>query len=203
MFWGWDVFPLLFLYWFENIIIGCFNLLRMLILEPRNVGLWIQKIFGLPFFAVHFGGFTAIHGIFVIAIFGGEQYLDLSADFPGPDLLLRIIRDFQLTVPIALFTVSHGISFFNNYLRKGERRLATLPAMVYSPYRRIIVMHLTLLFGGGLMLVKGSPTWGLVVLIGLKIVLDLVAHLRERWRMGRPVSPTEPVTQSFGAGSGS
>ncbi len=183
MYWDWRVFPILFLYWFENIIIGLMNVLRMLVIDPRDRGLWIEKIFAVPFFTVHYGGFTAFHGLFVIAIFAGDQYPNLDAAFPGPELVLRVTGDYRLTAPIVLLTVSHALSFVSNYLRRGEYRLATLTSMVYSPYRRILVMHATLIFGGFLMLESGSPAAGLAVLVGLKIVLDLAAHLRERWRM--------------------
>ena len=51
-----------------------------------------------------------------------------------------------------------------------------------EPYSRIIFMHLVIIFGGGLTLVLGEPTPVLLLVIGVKILLDVRAHLREHRR---------------------
>ncbi len=48
-----------------------------------------------------------------------------------------------------------------------------------APYGRIILMHLTILFGGWLILALGAPILALVLLIVLKIVSDVRAHDKE------------------------
>ena len=58
---GWQVFPLVLLYWLENVVVGGFNVLRMLSARPRDGVRWVAKAFLVPFFVVHFGLFTATH----------------------------------------------------------------------------------------------------------------------------------------------
>ena len=48
-----------------------------------------------------------------------------------------------------------------------------------QPYGRVVVLHLTILLGGFAAMLLGSPLWALLLLIGLKIALDLKAHLKE------------------------
>jgi hypothetical protein len=48
-----------------------------------------------------------------------------------------------------------------------------------EPYRRIVVMHITIIFGGWFILALGAPAWALVLLVGLKTGVDLAAHRRE------------------------
>ena len=48
-----------------------------------------------------------------------------------------------------------------------------------APYGRIILMHVTIIFGGWLILALGAPILALVLLIGLKIVSDARAHHKE------------------------
>jgi hypothetical protein len=67
-------------------------------------------------------------------------------------------------------------------LGEGEYRRASLDKLMFQPYGRIAVLHLTILGGGILMLALDSPTVGLVLLVILKIGLDLSAHLKERRR---------------------
>src|ERR1041384_8782002 len=56
LFFGWKVFPLILLYWLENVIVGGFNVLRMLTANPDSPVSWLGKAFLIPFFCVHFGG---------------------------------------------------------------------------------------------------------------------------------------------------
>jgi hypothetical protein len=76
--------------------------------------------------------------------------------------------------------VSHGISFVHNYLVGGEFRRAGVQSLMTQPYGRIVVLHVTILLGGFLMMALKSPALGLVLLVVLKILLDLRAHLAER-----------------------
>ena len=47
------------------------------------------------------------------------------------------------------------------------------------PYGRIILMHVTIIFGGWLVLALGAPVMALVLLIVLKIISDVRAHDKE------------------------
>src|SRR4051794_13280890 len=46
----WEVFPLMFLFWSENVIVGVFNVLKMLVNQPASPAIWIGKLFVIPFF---------------------------------------------------------------------------------------------------------------------------------------------------------
>jgi hypothetical protein len=190
LFLEWDVFTILFLFWAENVIIGVFNMLRMAAASPPgNVTNQALKIFLIPFFVVHYGGFCFVHGVFVIALFGGGFQ---GLDFPNP--FARLAEDFTgtLAFPLLGLAVSHGISFFDNYLRGGEFRRTTVDKLMHQPYARIVVLHLTITAGGLLVEALGSPAIALALLVVLKTVVDLVAHRRERRKFA--ATAQEPLT---------
>ena len=56
------------------------------------------------------------------------------------------------------------------------------------PYGRIIVLHVTIIFGAALIQWLGSPVSMLVVLVATKILLDLRLHLAERDHFQNPVA---------------
>jgi hypothetical protein len=85
---------------------------------------------------------------------------------------------------VAGLIVSHGVSFVFNFLRASEYRRADLASLMFQPYARIVVLHVTLLASGFVLLLMRSPVFGLVILLALKTVLDLRAHLRERRKFG-------------------
>ena len=75
--------------------------------------------------------------------------------------------------------ISHGLSFFQNFINRGEYRERTVKDQMSEPYSRIIFMHLVIIFGGGLTLVLGDATPVILLIIGLKILFDVRAHLKE------------------------
>ena len=178
LFFHWEVFPLMFLFWSENVIIGAFNVLKMVLANPRSPVGWIGKVFTIPFFCVHYGMFTFVHGVLVIGLFDGG--LRPRAGFPNLETFWQIAHENHLGWAILGLAVSRGISFVTNYLGNGEYREASLQQLMQQPYGRILVLHLSILFGGFLMMALHSPVWGLLLLVGLKIVIDLRGHFAER-----------------------
>jgi hypothetical protein len=69
----------------------------MLSVPPYDRKTWGTKAFMVPFFCVHYGLFTAVHGGFLMALFGG--YGQDAAPFPGPAIAASI-RQFGLVLPV-------------------------------------------------------------------------------------------------------
>jgi hypothetical protein len=175
--WDWNVFALIALFWMENVIVGVFFVLRMLLADPRDPALWAAKLFLVPFFCFHYGMFTAIHGTFVFAMFGDRN---LRAD--GLNVLEPFVRaatDYGLWLAVGVLVASHLFSFLWNYLWRGEYRSVQLMRLMMQPYGRVVVLHVAIILGGIAALALGSPVWALLVLLALKIGLDLKAHLKE------------------------
>lgn len=76
--------------------------------------------------------------------------------------------------------MSHAISFYVNFIGRREYLDGTLQKLMGEPYKRIMVMHVTIIFGGFLAMALGSPLPALMLLIVLKIGADARAHVRER-----------------------
>jgi hypothetical protein len=177
---GWEVFPIILLFWFENVVIGFYNALKMAFARPADVGRWIGKVFMIPFFSFHYGMFCFVHGIFVVVLFG--RGATESLDNPGVAMFVGALAGAGVTwAAVALF-LSHGFSFAWNYVGKGEYRRATLENLMKQPYARVVVLHVVIIASGFLVMALGVPAIGLVLLVLLKIGVDLTAHLKERSR---------------------
>lgn len=174
---GWQVFPVLLLFWMENVVVGVFNVLKMLLASPAEGKSWAAKVAMIPFFCFHYGIFTAVHGIFVIVVFGG--YLELGADFPQGNVLFQVISDYQIGWAFLALVLSHTISFVLNYIGKGEYKRANLNELMGQPYSRVVLLHVTIIIGGFLASFLSSPAFALLFLILLKTFIDIQAHLRE------------------------
>jgi hypothetical protein len=134
------------LFWLENVSIGFFNVLKILISQPKNTGNWLGKLFFVPFFIFHYGMFTAVHGIFVIILFGSKT-IHFSG-FPNASDFIQVIQMSKLSLAALMMFLSHGFSFLWNYVAKKEYEKIGIKTLMIKPYGRIIVLHVTIIFGG-------------------------------------------------------
>jgi hypothetical protein len=176
LFLDWSVFALMALFWMENVVIGVFFILRMICAHPDDLDGWGWKLFLVPFFCFHYGIFTAVHGGFVFALFGGADY---GFEMPPLKSALRAAQEQLLWLPLAALVASHLFSFGWNYLYRGEFRTVNALRLMLAPYARVVVLHLALIVGGFGLMALGSPLWALLLLLALKIGLDMQAHVKE------------------------
>jgi hypothetical protein len=183
LFFGWSVWSILVIYWLENGIVGVINVLKMSTAagddaqgmsatftvngQPATA---MTKAALIPFFLVHYGIFWFVHGIFVLTL---PAFLSLTSDVP-----------IQLTFGPVLFAaiglaISHGLSFWWNFLHGGEYRRVTPAGLMFAPYRRLVALHLTIIFGAMAVMFTGAPAAAVAILVGIKTAIDVALHLTE------------------------
>jgi uncharacterized membrane protein len=189
--WGWNTFILLALYWSENLVIGLFTVFKMLLVPRQNAGS-PSKIAAAVFFCFHYGMFTLVHGMFIFLVFSGDFFNEPSSS--DSVSFWSKVMDYQLYWPVLALLISHGVSFFNNYLGNGEYRKSNLNNLMQQPYGRVVVLHITIIFSGFLLDFLNSPVIGMVLLIMIKTVIDIRAHLMQHERYNKP-APEEVVVK--------
>lgn len=177
VFLGWRLSDVMVLYWAESAVIGFWNLVKILV-----IGRWLGVFAGV-FFLGHFGGFMAVHFLFIYTIF--IEGVGSGGAAGGGELAAVGQMFLRLWPALAALFVSHGLSFWLNFLGRAEYRGKTVNRQMSEPYRRIVFMHLVLIFGGGLALVLGDTAPVLLLVIALKIAVDIRAHRREHDRPPR------------------
>ncbi|MCA8969028.1 MAG: hypothetical protein KDC95_04570 [Planctomycetes bacterium] len=198
-----EVRQVLVLYWAESAIIGVFTILKILtasamdeqqidgdgestpsIRQSRDGFAVVRRLFLSAFFCVHFGGFMFVHAMFLTAFF--SMGTSLSSMHGGPlgglSALIETLEPVRLGV-VGLF-VSHAISFVVHWWIGGERHDVDASRVFASPYKRIIVMHVTIVLGGFAIALLGAPLALVAILVIIKTVIDAVAHTREHRLQG-------------------
>lgn len=184
-----DVF---LVYWFENFVIWACTIVKLRTVEDGRThsmatanGQLMPPSFDATFFALHYGIFTAVHGVFsiIIAVMTG-----ISGAW------------WALLLTMVAITASHLVSLAVNWFGNDERLHTTAGIVMFLPYPRMIVLHVGVILGFFFAL---GGTWGsydgeataVAVLCGLKTVVDLGLHLTERWIYARGVRLTRGVVE--------
>lgn len=196
IFLNWNPYMILFIYWGESIIIGIFNSLKMLISGAIENGRFSPSGFagaaGLcAFFTVHYGMFMFVHGVFLVVFMmlslsmstgGGGGDIDpfsfVNYIYPGNMTAVEFLES-EFSAVIALF-LSHLIAFYLYFIKPGEYNHTTADVYMMRPYKRIIIMHLTIIFGAFALFISGFKSAVFIIIwIGLKILFDLKIHVSE------------------------
>ena len=198
----WSAFQIVWLFWFENVIIGAFNVLKMLTVgffgnpAPEvaktpltGTGGRVASIAGMTFlaafFTMHYGGFSLVHGLFVVVLLGkgsgmreGPSLWDLYVNNP----LVAVSEGLGLAILVLL--ASHAFSFIANFLFKREYTRTGVARLMGGPYARVVILHVAIIFGAFFVLALGSPVGVLALVVLFKIGLDLMLHLKEHKHSG-------------------
>ena len=192
LFWIWDVFLLLVLYWFETAIMGFWIIVAILIDPYQTIGPTAKqtsRMFLVPFLIAHAGVFMAVHFMFLWALFSS----DWAKAVHGPaDFVRVIVIGSGLWIPLIALFVSRGVSTMLRLLNPDMLPVWLVPTPVHiadpNPfseqrllggfYKRIIIMHLTLIFSGIVAGAIGSVA-PLVLMIAIKIGIELKLHVNE------------------------
>lgn len=194
---GWSLTLIVFLYWLENIVMGFYNILKMnkacgdnpsnLTINQKPAESYSrQKL--IHAFIVSYGMFTLFHGLFTISLFG-------------------LPMKYWINVAMILFLmfVNHGISYLVHFINDNEYQEVSPGAQFNYPYRRLLVLHLTIILGAVAAGEFGTPIAALVTMVIIKITIDLITHnwehlkIANKWQQAKS-SITFPEKKSEAIG---
>ena len=188
LFAGWGVFPLVFLYWVENAVIGLFTVVKMLSARPNDPDRRRGRTVLTALFIFHYGAFVFGHGVFLMVIFATQRPDGMEGRAAFENLLGQI-ADLGLILAAVGLLASHAWSFVTNYL-PAERHSAQFKKLAMAPYGRVILLHLFIIGSAWLVMKLGSPLPVLLLFVAMKTTVDLLAHLYEHRKAQSPQEPT-------------
>jgi Family of unknown function (DUF6498) len=212
--WGWDAFQLLLLYWGETAILFACTLVRLALLPPEARGTMTVNGNTVPasrglvvgFFAAHGGMFVAGHLLFLCVLFSGGWFGRLNgiSDFVHTFLIASGAWAALVLVALAgaidILTGEFHPAFVDALAKRLHVALTRPQAgrggdpvgsIVGGLYLRIFIMQAAIIFGA-MASVRYGTLAPLVIVIGLKTLIDLVARLSG-------ISPASPAAEQFSA----
>jgi len=166
---GWNITDLLWIYWGQSVVIGYYNVHRIVDLDRIATDGFISNIRPVEpmcetqrctavCFALHYGLFHLVYGVFLLTTFR------IHPDFPVAGVLLCILA----------FWFTHRFSYRFN--RERDRAVPNIGSLMFFPYVRIIPMNLVILLGAP---IAGDNTLALVLILLLKTAVDVAVHVIE------------------------
>jgi hypothetical protein len=163
LFFGWNAWWLLALYWIENAAVWVLTTAKILFstsgVETRT------KCLIAAVFAGFYGFFLFIHGVFVFAF--GQVFGERG------ELLEVFQHPWMAWFGVLSLVGGLAYQFVEGYLIRGEGRDRPLQAIAEHAGPRMIVLHLTLIFGGWVLLALGSPVGLVAVMVLLKTAAEV------------------------------
>lgn len=167
---GWDAYLLFLLFWTETIVISLYTILKI-ILSHR----W-GSVLIVPFFIAVVGVVLLVHFVFITVVI---LYLQQFFDFGQIHSYETIGHQFLTIMPgILVLVVSHGVSFFVNYIKRHENNNYTASDYTKTVLHRIVIMHTAILMFSFLGPLFPSIIF-LTCLMTVKIIFDIRAHKNE------------------------
>ena len=170
---GWSLIDLMAVYWVQSVLIGISYFFRMMNLErfsTENFKINNRSVDPTPetkrktafFFLFHFGFFHFGYLIFIFAENTGGSPLGLG---------------------LLICTVAFAINHFFSYRYHREVDVSGTPnigTLMFTPYLRVVPMHLTIVFGAVTL-----GTTGILVFGVMKMVADVAMHVAEHRMLSR------------------
>lgn len=158
IFFGWGIDELVVFYWIENLIIGAGVLARLI--SCGVLGRQFSAIFLSVFFFFHYGMFCLVHGVFLFQFFG--------PNFNALPLFLILIVMWE------------AVLFATQFIAKRRYESDTPNEIMFSPYGRIVIVHLAIFGAAFSAEALGSPIGGAIVILVLDILWGVALALFRR-----------------------
>jgi len=199
---GWSASTVVVLYWFENLVIAVFTCARIWLHRKltRKRGHWRGGTLGVKVgdqplktgllgeYAVMAFVFTFAHGIFVGA------FVLIAADNHSDSAVWQFSRE-QFSQGALWMSAAIAVEFLLDASTMRSRSFAWIRSYVDKRMGRVLVMHMTIIFGMWAMMATESPFAVLYVLIALKTLWDMAASNASATAAALPAEPPAWVSK--------
>lgn len=194
LFLGWHAGDVLVVYWLENLVVGGFAVARIatargtqlpgtVTINGRSAAA-VPRWLLVPFFCTHYGIFALVHGVFTAILASGAG---IGGSWPS------------WAATVVLLVVAHASEYRTRWVRDGERERTSPVQAMFAPYKRVVLLHVTLIAGVFLLMGLGAAgrVLPVVLLVLLKTTVDVLSRLRGQPAPGQPpVLPESPTVPS-------
>lgn len=181
-----SIIQVLWIYWLQSVIIGVLNVARILSPEYEisssagstnsRLAYYLVRYIFAGFFIIHYGLFNLAHAFFVYFFSRGDTLFNNgSTSFSATD---RAVNIWVVIIAGLAFALHHILSYEEEKQRyHKEPRFVSMGRLMFAPYLRVAVMHITIIIGP-IVALGLDARWIFVPFMILKTMVDLALHKR-------------------------
>ncbi len=171
---GWKPESVFICYALETIILGVFNVFKLLAvykygLPPKPDETGVSGLFIIPFFIVHYYFFVFVQ---LTMFFSGRA--GTGGMFGWVKEMPHYLNVDSFNASLGVFVLTNTLSFFHDFLMTGKHTTRTMGEQMFEPYPRIFVQQFVVILGGFFFSVTGNAYPVLIVFVAIKMYADLL-----------------------------
>lgn len=177
---GWDPKQMFMIYCAESIIVGLFNIIKMLIVtQIRKKDIWenngaqsmVSGYFFILFFILHYGFFVSIQLVFFFNASGLVHSMNpVGILIAFPSLLDNYTKGLLLG-----FIAVYALLMLKDFIFTGEFRNVSLGRLMFSPYMRIFVQQFAVISGAVFLSFGGGKIF-MLIFVSVKIFFEVFVN---------------------------
>jgi len=179
LYFDWKVIVLIALYWAELVIEGGMTVVKM-VTKKILTGRDFRSRWDLAGFILGYSTSLFFWAFFVITTFAPPELVT--------DPVYWFWEQSWFWVALGGLFIHHVVSYMVHFIRREEYYIKTMRVLMSEPIGRLIPLQFSVVLGGFLIAATGEIIWLLVLLIGLKMVVEMEIHsnaylreITERW----------------------
>ncbi|MFD0989067.1 DUF6498-containing protein [Mariniflexile jejuense] len=166
-----EPYTVLFGYFLETIIIGMFNIVKML-MASKHDGSGKSIWFLVPFFIFHYGMFVAVQSIFAFVIIGISRTSFISEPFNLIENYTTILALEGMEYVLPLLIGTQVLKLIFDYILPEKYLEFTASEIMTMPYVRIFIQQFTVILAMFFIIFSNASVIAAILLIFFRAVVD-------------------------------
>jgi hypothetical protein len=168
-----EPYTVIFGYFIETIIIGVFNIIKMIITSNHD-GSGKTIVFFVLFFMFHYGMFVAVQSVFAFLIIGisSNSFINEPFDILDNYASILTLEGMEYILPMLIGTQFLKLIF--DFILPKKYLIFTVIEIMYKPYIRIFIQQFTVIIAMFFIVFSNNGIIAAILLIFFRAIVDFI-----------------------------
>jgi len=159
-------------YFLETILIGVFNIFKMILCHKHDKNKQKSIVALVIFFIFHYGMFVAVQSVFLFSIvsMSGEQ--TMAKPFHLIDNYNNVLQTEGILEIVTVLAIGQILKYVFDFIKPKKYLEFSASDIMMKPYARIFIQQFVVIFSGFFIMFASASSIAAILLIILRFVVD-------------------------------